>query len=118
MLPVGIENAAEHRQFDVALFGQVHGGTQILRQAGAAESVSGLEVGGRYVELPVLADQFHHLERIDAKRMAEPRGLVCEGDLQGMEVVAAELEHLGRAHGGDMELARQVTEQFAQLPIA
>ena len=47
--------------------------------------------------------------------MAEPRGLVCEGDLQGMEVVAAELEHLGRAHGGDMELARQVTEQFAQL---
>ena len=108
------QDAGEHRQLDVVRLGQVHGRAQVLGQARAAEREARLQVGRRDVELRVLADQVHHLEGVDAERLAQPRRLVGERDLQRVEVVAAVLHHLGRAHRGHDELARQVPEQRAQ----
>jgi hypothetical protein len=94
--------------------GQVGGRAQVLGQAGTAEGKAGLEVGLRDVELRVLAHQVHHLEGIDAQRVAQPGGFVGEGDLERVEVVAAVLHHLGRTHRGLDEAARQLAEQLAQ----
>src|SRR5256885_13226630 len=52
----------------------------------------GLEVGGRDIELPVLAYQVHHLEGVDAQRLAQACGFVGERYLQGVEIVAARSE--------------------------
>ena len=105
---------AQQRQFDVLLLGQMQRRAQVLGQARAAEREARLQVGARDVELRVAAHQVHHLERIDAQRFAQSRGFVGERDLQRVEVVAAVLDHLRRAHRRHVEVARQVAEQSPQ----
>ena len=62
-----------------------------------------------------LHTQVHHLERVDAHRVAQARRLVGERDLQRVEIVAAVLDHLRGADRRRMELARQMSEELAQL---
>ena len=105
---------AEHRQLDVAHLGEVSRRAQVLGQARAAEREAGLQVGRRDVELRVLADEVHHLERVDAERLAQPRRLVGERDLQRVEVVAAYFTISAARIEVDVELARQVAEELPQ----
>ena len=107
-------DAPMHRQLDVAHLGQVVRGAQILRQARSAEREARPQIRRRDVELAVAADEIHHLERVDAHRLADPGRLVRESDLEGVEVVAAVFDHLGGADGRRDELARQVPEEIAQ----
>ena len=108
------QDGIQHGQLHVALLGQVRRGAQVLGQAAAAEGEAGLEVSLADVELRVLAHQVHDFESVDAQRTAQPRGFIREGDLQRMKIVAGVLHHLGRAHRGADELARQVAEQCFQ----
>ena len=114
VLPIRREDARVQRQFDVLLLGKVQRRTQVLGQAGAAERKPRLQVGARDVELRVPAQQVHHFERIGAQRLAQARGFVGERDLQRVEVVAAVLDRLRRAHRGHVEVAGQMSEQAPQ----
>ena len=111
---VRLQHAAEHRQLHVSRPGEMQRRAQILRQAGAAERKAGLEVRPGNVELRVLADEVHHLEGVDAERLAEAGRLVRERDLERVEIVAAVLDHLRGAYRGGEELARQVPEEPAK----
>src|SRR5229473_3023542 len=114
MHAVGCEHVPQHRQFYVTCFREIQGRAQVFGQARAAECEPGFEVGGRNIELPVLAYQVHHLEGVDAQRLAQACGFVGECYLQSVEIVAAILDHFGSPYRGDVELAWKMTKQFAQ----
>src|SRR6188472_1367753 len=58
---VAAHHPVEHRQVDVGDASDVHEGAQVLRETGPAKGEAGAKVGGRDVELTVLAEDAHHV---------------------------------------------------------
>ena len=94
------ENGLDHRQIHVELFGAILQGADVLRQAGSAKGETGLQIIRRQVELPVAAEDVHHLVTVDAQALAHVPDLVREADLQGVPGVADVFHHLRHADAG------------------
>ena len=99
-------DGGQRGSFHVPLPADVKHRSEVLRQAGSAVSVAGLEVTVRNIELAILAEDLHHLVRIDAHRLAERADLIAEDNFQRMEDVAGVLYHDGflEAHAEDRRL--------------
>src|SRR3546814_20331826 len=91
------------RQLQVLRLGHVDDRAQLLGQAGAAEGEARPQVGGRDVEVVVLAEDPHGLARVDADGLHQRAQLVGEGDLHRVIAVAGVLQRFGDAGGGREE---------------
>ena len=110
---VGLNHRRQDRRRHVIDAARAQQRSNVLRQARPAEGEARLEIGGRNVELLVLAKHAHHILRVGAQRIAQVRDLVGEGDLQRMECIADVLDHLGRAY---RSLQERRADPGIQLP--
>ena len=85
----------------------------ILGQAGATVRKAGLEVIAGDVQLLILAEDVHHLVRVDAQRLADIANLICEYDLQPVVGVAHVLHDLSNGHLSGNKLGIDVGVQLA-----
>src|SRR5690606_24977955 len=112
---VRLHDGAQHRQLHVAGSREVENRAQVLRQARAAEREAGAQIGGRDVEARVLANEPHDVPRIDAEALAQTPDLVRERNLERMEDVAGELQHLRDPVSGLEERRGELAEQLPDL---
>ena len=97
VLVVAGQDRAQHRQLHIQTSGAIVQRPQILRQAGAAECKTGLEISLGDIEPVVLAQRVHDLARIDSQNLTQRADFIREGNLDRVKRVAGVLDHFSRA---------------------
>src|SRR6266403_2410105 len=104
----------EQWKFEIELFGLVGDGSQILREAGTAESEAWRKICGRNVQLGVGGKNLRDRVRVDAEMLAHGSHFVGEANFQRVITVGKIFHHFSNGDGRLVERARSVLVKLAQ----
>src|SRR5262252_8427694 len=105
MRAVARQHRLKHRDLCAKLARAVDQGTEVLRQARAAEGKAWSQIRRGDIQPGVRLEYLHDRVAVDAERLAEPPDLVGESDLERMPRVVSELDHLRRGDAGRHDVA-------------
>src|SRR5467141_2370212 len=112
VLGIARHERLEQWKFEIELFGLVGDGSQILREAGTAESEAWRKICGRNVEFGVRCKNLRDRVRVDAEMLAHGSHFVGEADFQRVITVGKILDHFGDGDGRLVKSSWSVLVKF------